>query len=64
MTRKDYELIAATIRDQLNVTRDNQTDFGFGAFEALQELTDRLSTKFAHENPRFDGRIFRQACGF
>jgi hypothetical protein len=57
MTRKDYELVAAAIRNQLNGPLSNCTD-AISASELAHELADELQTK----NNRFDRDKFLDAC--
>lgn len=56
MTRKDYQLIAAALKDALGaVDHPHRT----GAVLAAQELAYRLEI----ENPRFSRKQFLTACG-
>lgn len=57
MTRKDYELIARSIKWEIS---------GFyGELErtAIASTVERLARAFAAENPRFDRERFIKACG-
>lgn len=62
MTRKDYELIAAALRDTRDLT-DWAEPHGLaelnGVARAAQTLADRLHST----NPRFDRARFLKACG-
>lgn len=58
MTRKDYELIARTIREEKDL-RDNAF-----ASATLRTLTSRFAGVLATDNPRFDPGRFTSACGF
>jgi len=66
MTRKDYELIAAAIKGEL----DNSTADKFGDdvqrahYWAVDAVAKRISNGLATDNPRFDRAIFLRACGF
>lgn len=50
MTRKDYELIAATIRE-------------IPAFPSKRIVAEEFATALAGTNPRFDRDRFLKACG-
>jgi len=57
MTRKDYQMIAATIA--------NSTLFAHSIAEtALREVVLNLCKAFRADNPRFDDIKFTKACGF
>ena len=58
MTRKDYNLIAATIRE-------TRTHFikGSESEQVLDFLVDNLVTQLLDTNPRFDDERFWKACG-
>lgn len=56
MTRKDYVVIAAIIRS--NMDRANEDERW-----RLQVVADELASAFAAENPRFDTDKFLEACG-
>jgi hypothetical protein len=64
MTRKDYELIAATLKDEIETARhlartiDEETAVG-----ALENLALHFARALATTNPRFDGHRFIAACG-
>lgn len=53
MTRKDFELIAATVRDEL---------MGHNAVEP-EMVAVKLADMLMDENPRFDYERFLKACG-
>jgi len=56
MTRKDYQLIAAALKDALSAFDHPKRA---GAVLAAQELAYRLRD----DNPRFDRKKFLEACG-
>ena len=56
MTRKDYQLIAAALKDALGAVDHPER---VGAVLAAQELAHRL----AIDNPRFNRKLFLEACG-
>ena len=58
MTRKDYVIIAETIRM-------NRKDFNQGedGLMLLDILANQLSNSFEIDNPRFDRARFLDACG-
>lgn len=58
MTKKDYELIAATI-NRLRVDFDNGGDDTISLRLVAEELADSL----ARENVRFNETLFLTACG-
>lgn len=59
MTRKDYVLIA----DSIKASRDNWEGFTAEAQEAIDGLARGLASKLAGENDRFDRERFLAACG-
>jgi len=58
MTRKDYELIAAAIREEVNLWRD-----GSESQHMVGKTAKAISTALAKDNPRFDRDRFLRACG-
>lgn len=58
-TKKDYELIAATIKR----TRE-QDVWGDDAQNVLSIVTLRLAAAFADDNPRFKREVFYRECGY
>jgi hypothetical protein len=70
MTKKHFEMIAATLRDELaNANSIIQTGPKAeaeteGRTAALRNVADALCVKFKHENPLFDRDRFMKACGF
>lgn len=61
MTRKDYELIAAAIKRQME-TLDPGTNSDAVALVALDELARDLAGELQATNPRFDPARFLAAC--
>jgi hypothetical protein len=59
MTRKDYQLIA----DSIKASRDNWEGFTPDAQEAIDGLARSLGSKLAQDNARFDRARFLDACG-
>jgi hypothetical protein len=59
MTRKDYVIIADTIK----ASRDNWEGFTPEAQEALDGLARKLASKLQADNDRFDRARFLTACG-
>jgi len=58
MTRKDYVLIADTIKTACKV------DSKMGAvLVSVEHLANTLATEFEIDNPRFDRARFLVACG-
>jgi hypothetical protein len=58
MTRKDYVLIAATIKNQFTYYEDLTPEA-----KALKELALRMAYEFTLDNPRFEYARFLEACG-
>lgn len=58
MTKKDFELIAATIKDGIGINRANSA-----ALATQQRIAERFATELAATNPRFDRERFLKACG-
>ena len=58
MTKKDYELIAAAVRENAALTR---RDDAFKA--AVADVAGSLAVALASDNPRFDRARFLAACG-
>lgn len=59
MSRKDYEIIAKAIKTDIT---DNYGDSI--AIEVLERFAVNIAVKLKKENSRFDGEIFRKACGY
>lgn len=58
MSRKDYEAIAAALKDEaLSLSHVD------GASTCVPAIAARLATVFADDNPRFDRARFLAACG-
>lgn len=58
MTRKDYELIAAAVRESVTA-RGAPPD----AYVAVAYLAHVLAASLRADNPRFDKARFLKACG-
>lgn len=54
MTRKDYNLIAEAIKNQVAPHNDSKT---------VWQVANAISDSLALDNPRFDSYRFMQACG-
>jgi hypothetical protein len=65
MTRKDYELIAASVRRSLQAhgIGNKSTRAVAGGDKALRLVAVDLAASLEHENPRFDRARFLSACG-
>jgi len=61
MARKDFELIAAAVRDQLDAARSDAAAEHARAY--LGALARDLAHEFANGNPQFDRTRFLNACG-
>lgn len=57
MSRKDYQLIAAAIKDEVEHSNIVQR-------EVLAFVAIRLASVFVLDNSRFDRKRFLAACGF
>ena len=65
MTRKDYNKVAAAVRDGIttaNATAATTTPRDAGV-AATRRIALSLAAAFAAENPRFDMEKFMDACG-
>lgn len=62
MTRKDYVLIAAALRDTLLINCPT-TEYLAGAQAAYASVTGRVADAMAKDNPRFQRGKFLVACG-
>ena len=72
MTRKDYELIAGSIRRFSKIYREEaenqENDLEIlanmrGGLRALTLSANSLASDLSKTNPRFDGKKFLEACG-
>lgn len=59
MNRKDYELIAQAIREELK-----SAEFAVAEVMAIRHVVSALAVAMRRENPRFDTDRFVRACGF
>ena len=62
MTRKDYELIAAAVRETFGPTTRREDLFDDGWESALEQLSRLLAARLQKDNPRFDTQRFLDAC--
>ena len=63
MTRKDYILIAATIRETLATDPEFGIDWPKRERAAVGVVAHRLAHRLRQENPQFDFARFIEACG-
>jgi hypothetical protein len=67
MTRKDYELVAETLKEMNEGLTYNATTFNSSgadySLSVMRELVNNLSDKLQGENSRFDRTKFWKACG-
>lgn len=59
MTRKDYVLIALSVRSVVDWPDVNL----YKASYALNSVVNELCSHLQNDNPRFDKSKFRKACG-
>lgn len=65
MTKKDQELIAGVIAEQVRRHKSKAMNIvDRRCVAALRTMADELATTFEVSNPRFDGARFFKACGF
>ncbi len=62
MTRKDYELLAATIATRVRITKLVRPGPS-QQLSAVDSLARELAINLAVENPAFDRARFLSACG-
>lgn len=63
MTRKDFELIANTIKaERTLISKVMLTEEVEEVDKALAHLVDRFVIELSGVNPRFDPKRFRKAC--
>lgn len=58
MTRKDYQLIAATFQNVWDLQETTKANA-----PTVNLLIRALSISLAQDNPRFDANKFKEACG-
>ena len=64
MTRKDYQLIAETIRQEVDYLADHDSAYcGNARLMTLQVVTHNLSKRLSDDNPKFNADKFASACG-
>ncbi len=59
MTRKDYEMIAATLKEQ-----KHQASGSHDQAQAVKRVAECFAANLAMDNARFDKARFLAACGF
>jgi hypothetical protein len=63
MTRKDYILIAAALRDAVLINCPS-SEYADGVSAACQSATRRMADALAKDNARFDRQRFLTAAGY
>ncbi len=64
MTRKDYQLIARTIKESLEINQHSwKTNESTDSQIAIMALAQTLAIRLKDENPLFNHEIFAKACG-
>lgn len=68
MTRKEYEMIAAAIREEVSFLKRNVLEMTPEIVTARQSsvcaVAVNIAFALAQDNPRFDKDRFMAACGF
>lgn len=63
MTRKDYQLIAETIRAVYESHRHSWHNAPTDRQDAIRQVANSLVCRLVDDNPRFDEDKFLKACG-
>jgi hypothetical protein len=64
MTRKDYQLIAAAIRDARRAVQDKEpAEMQWDLLDGIDYAADYLAVALARDNSRFNSYTFLAACG-
>lgn len=69
MTKKDYEKIAATLKDMRvdfphdGLREDEYIAYMDGARHQFRLICENMTAMLANDNPRFDRARFLKACG-
>ena len=63
MTKKDYERLAAAIREARASERARQVRETTTAMDGIDTVVWELCQTLADENAQFDARKFNEACG-
>lgn len=64
MTRKDYVLIAATLKPHMQLCYEVDREFGTSdSSRQMSSAVSALSDALARDNARFDRSRFLKACG-
>ena len=61
--KKQFELVAGAIREQVNNLEDFTPEEQESRRKALEALAVRFKCIYEQQSPRFDGVKFLQACG-
>jgi hypothetical protein len=64
MTRKDYVLIASTIKEAAHRIADATCEIREDQLRGVRRTAAHLADAFDAENPRFDMQRFLKACGY
>jgi len=60
MTKRDYDLIAACFKAQIDLEWDNNSDTGVAV---MHEFARRMASELLNTNPRFKMATFFVCCG-
>ncbi len=62
MTKKDYELIAGVMREEVERWQGGGK-VSASPVEVLMMLSHSLAAKLKQQNPKFKSKTFEEACG-
>lgn len=62
MSKKDYELIASTVKEVLSEYQSGSLST-VPPLRVVENMAYRLAEELAGDNPRFDADCFLTACG-
>jgi hypothetical protein len=63
MSRKDYEKVAAILREENDFAGDGRDLASRTARAVVATVTVKMADMFAEDNPRFNRAKFLEACG-
>ncbi len=65
MTKNDYALVAASMKEALDDLRFGRNDYGQGnyGFDGIRKVAEGFARRAAAANPQFDRGLFFEAVG-